>query len=563
MNEDRPDGVEQTCVIGLDFGSNSVRALVVRVGDGYEVADSVFAYPSGEAGVLLDPQDPHLARQHPSDYVLGLERSVLDALETAKREQWFERTLVAAIGVDTTGSTPIPLGADARPLAERYGDNLNALAWMWKDHTATAEAQAITRLAHEREPQLVSNIGGSYSSEWYWSKVWHCAKVDPALHSEINDWVELADYIPALLVGRTEAPPRDVCAAGHKMLYRPGTGFPPDDFLTALCPDLLRFKQQLERCELKYAGESIGALSSEWQQKFGLGAHVQVSAGAFDAHLGAVGSGVKPGTLVKIVGTSTCDIMVHPKDDLLPDIPGVAGQVDGSVMPGFYGIEAGQSAVGDLLAWWAETVVRTPHAALTEAAAKLQPGQSGLLALDWNNGNRTVLVNQELSGLIVGQTLHTKPAEIYRALIEATAFGARKILERLEEYGVPVLEVVACGGIAEKNMLMMQIYADVLGKDVHVSGSSQTPALGSAIAAATASGHYSSMRNAERHMVPEHRTTYHPRPDHHATYMRLYRLYSDLHDQFGDVSSGPLGHVMRELKVVQAEVRADARKRTA
>jgi len=555
MNTDRLDGTEQACVIGVDFGSNSVRALVVRVGDGHEVASSVFAYPSGEAGVVLDPRDPHLARQQPSDYVLGLERSVLDALEAAEREPWFERSLVTAIGVDTTGSTPIPLGADAQPLAERHDSNPNALAWMWKDHTSTAEARAITELARERQPQLVSNIGGSYSSEWYWAKVWHCAKVDPTLHAEIYDWVELADYIPALLVGRTETPPRDVCAAGHKMLYRPGAGFPPDDFLGALHPDLLRFKRQLERCELKYAGESIGALGPEWQQRLGLGAHVRVSAGAFDAHLGAVGSGVRPGTLVKIVGTSTCDIMVHPIDNPLPDIPGLAGQVDGSVMPGFYGIEAGQSAVGDLLAWWAETVARTPHAALTEAAAKLEPGESGLLALDWNNGNRTVLVNQELSGLIVGQTLHTRPAEIYRALIEATAFGARKIVERLEEYGVPVREVVACGGIAEKNALMMQIYADVLDKEIHVSGSSQTSALGSAIAAATAAGHYPSMRDAERRMVPPHRTTYTPRPDHHATYARLYRLYSELHDRFGGVSDGSLGHVMRGLKTIQAEAR--------
>jgi len=563
MTEDLANGTKRACVIGVDFGSNSVRALVVRVSDGHEVASSVFAYPSGVAGIVLDPGDPHLARQHPSDYVLGLQRSVLDALEMAEREPWFERALVAAIGVDTTGSTPIPLGADAIPLAERHAGNPNALAWMWKDHTATAEAQAITQLARERQPQLVSNIGGSYSSEWYWAKIWHCAKVDPTLHAEIHDWVELADYIPALLVDRSGAPPRDVCAAGHKMLYRPGTGFPPDDFLGALHPDLLRFKRQLERCELKYAGESIGTLSPGWQQKLGLGAHVEVSAGAFDAHLGAVGSGVRPGTLVKIVGTSTCDIMVHPRDDPLPDIPGVAGQVDGSVMPGFYGIEAGQSAVGDLLAWWAETVVRMPHAMLTEDAAQLKPGQSGLLALDWNNGNRTVLVNPELSGLIVGQTLHTRPAEIYRALIEATAFGARKILERIEEYGVPVREVVACGGIAEKNALMMQIYADVLGKDVHVSGSSQTPALGSAIAAATAAGHYPSMREAERRMVPEHRTTYRPRPEHHAIYARLYQLYSDLHDQFGDVSARSLGHLMRDLKIIQAEVRVDARERTA
>lgn len=563
MTSDRPNRAERACVMGIDFGSNSVRALVVRVSDGREIAGSVFAYPSGEAGVLLDPRDPHLARQNPSDYVLGLERSVLDALETAEREPWFERSLVAAIGVDTTGSTPIPLGTDARPLAERHDGNLNALAWMWKDHTATAEAQTITQLAREREPQLVSNIGGSYSSEWYWAKIWHCAKVDPTLHAEIHDWVELADYIPALLAGRIAAPPRDVCAAGHKMLYRAGTGFPPDDFLDALHPDLVRFKRQLERCELNYAGESIGTLNPEWQQRLGLGVHVQVSAGAFDAHLGAVGSGVRPGTLVKIIGTSTCDIMVHPIDDPLPDIPGLAGQVDGSVMPGFYGIEAGQSAVGDLLAWWAETVLRMPHAALTDAAAQLKPGQSGLLALDWNNGNRTVLVNPELSGLIVGQTLHTRPAEIYRALIEATAFGARKILERIEEYGVPVREVVACGGIAEKNVLMLQIYADVLGKDVHVSGSSQTPALGSAIAAATAAGHYPSMRDAEQRMVPQHRKTYRPQPGHHAVYARLYRLYSDLHDQFGGVSVRSLEHFMRDLKTIQAEVRVDARERTA
>ena len=457
--------------IGVDFGTNSVRAVVVDVADGRLIGTSVFDYLSGEQGVLLDPRDPHLARQNPADYIHGLDASISGALAEAEREPGFSRARVIGIGVDTTGSTPIPVDADNQPLAlhPHLQGNLAAHAWLWKDHTSAAEAEAITATARRHAPQYLAVIGGTYSSEWFWSKIWHCLKVAPEVFDAAASWVELADFAPALLAGVKDprAIRRSVCAAGHKAMYSDAwDGLPSKAFLARLDPKLADLRDRLYDRAFP-PDRSAGTLSPHWAETLGVPEGIAIAMGGFDAHYGAVGAGVTTGTLVKIIGTSTCDCAIAPVAATVPDVPGICGIVNGSILPGYFGIEAGQSAVGDILKWWVERVCQghdALHASLSAEAAALAPGASGLVALDWNNGNRTILVDPRLTGLLVGQTLHTTRAEIYRALIEATAFGARAIVERLIDRGVPVERVVCCGGIAEKNDLFMQIYADVLGR---------------------------------------------------------------------------------------------------
>jgi L-ribulokinase len=532
--------------IGIDFGTNSVRALVVDCADGRELGTAVFAYPSGYQGILLDPRDPHLARQDPADYVLGLEKSVIGALAAAEKAGNVSRRDVIGIGVDTTGSTPIPVDAQCRPLAmdPRWKANLAAHAWLWKDHTGAAEAAAITKAAAEHAPQYLAPIGGTYSSEWLWSKVWHCLKVAPDVFDAAASWVELADFVPAVLAGIVDPKKvvRGVCPAGHKALYSEAWGgLPAKDFLDRLDPKLGALRERLYQ-KAYPADRPAGALCAEWAKKLGLAEGIPIAMGSFDAHYGAVGAGVKSGTLVKIIGTSTCDCAVAPKAGQVKNVPGICGIVDGSIMPGYYGIEAGQSAVGDILRWWVDEICLGKdalHAALSKEAAEIAPGESGLLALDWNNGNRTILVDPRLTGLLVGQTLHTTRAEVYRALIEATAFGARAIVERLRDYGVPIERVVCCGGVAEKNELFMQIYADVIGHPMLIAGSAQTPALGSAIAAAVtageAKGGHASFERAQEKMSTLKEKRFTPDPAAARVYDELYGLYRELHDSFGGV----------------------------
>jgi L-ribulokinase len=548
--------MEPAFAIGLDYGTSSVRAVVVDCADGRSVGTHVFDYPSGEQGILLDPKDPHLARQNPADYVEGLRASVKGALAEAGRAKGFERGRVVGIGVDTTGSTPLPVDGANRPLAldARWKERLAAQAWLWKDHTGAAEAAAITETARRHAPQYLAPIGGVYSSEWFWSKVWRCLKVAPDVFEAAASWLELADFVPALLAGVRS--PREVqrcvCAAGHKALYSEAWGGLPDrEFLSRLDPKLAALRDRLYD-KAHAADRPAGHLAKAWAEELGLREGIPVAMGAFDAHYGAVGAGVKTGTLVKIIGTSTCDCAIASAGEPLRDVPGICGIVNGSIMPGYYGIEAGQSAVGDILRWWVEEICRggdALHAELSAEAKHLRPGESGLLALDWNNGNRTILVDPRLSGLVLGQTLHTTRAEIYRALIEATAFGARVIVERLREYGVPVERVVCCGGIAEKNDLFMQIYADVLGHPMLVAGSPQTPALGAAISAAVASGTHPTFEAAQALMTSLKEKAFTPDPAAHAVYDELYLMYRELHDTFGGVSSARanLGGLMKKL----------------
>ncbi len=534
--------------LGLDYGTNSVRALVVDTESGEEVATGVWEYARGDAGIHLEPMDHNLARQHPQDYVDGFHGCVAGLDMDPKH--------IVGIGVDTTGSTPMPVDERGMPLVyqDRFANDLNAMAWLWKDHTAFAEAAEITALATKRGEPYLAKCGGAYSSEWFWSKILHCARVAPEVFDAAHSWVEAQDYIPAWLCGVEGAKnvPRGVCAAGHKAMYSAEWGgLPSAEFLSALHPKLGELRSRLYDTAVP-VGQKVGGLDEEIAVKTGLKSGTPVSVGAFDAHLGAVGSGVKPGTMVKIIGTSTCDIMVG--DALTPDIPGVCGVVPGSVIPGMVGIEAGQSAVGDLFNWFATKVAKASHEELSIEASRSRPGESGLLALDWNNGNRTVLVDPLLTGLIVGQTLHTTSADIYRALIEATAFGARRIIEQIRAYGVAVEEIVMCGGIAEKSPLAMQVYADVCGMPIKTSRSAQTCALGAAICGSVVGGAHPDILSAISAMTGVKPEVFHPNRVAVVAYDRLYRLYLQLHDAFG-VKGGQqdMSNVMKDLLQIRRE----------
>ena len=548
--------------IGLDYGTSSVRGLLVDVSSGEELASSVFPYPHGKAGILLDERDPDVARQHPQDYLDGAQSVIKGVLDQASSRPGFAPDQVIGLGVDTTGSTPIPVDAAGTPLALKpeFEGNLAALVYLWKDHTGHAEAAEITALAAKMRPQYLLKCGGIYSAEWYWSKVLRCLRAAPGVFEAAYTWVEHSDWLPAVLSGETHPDhlKRDICAAGHKAMFHPEWGgYPDEEFLTALDPRLVRLRRTLPDHAF-HVGEVAGTLSAEWAERTGLPVGIPISVGAFDAHLGGVGSGIKPGVLVKNIGTSTCDMMVAPLGSDLADIPGLCGIVPESILPGFYGLEAGQSAVGDIFNWFVNEVqpAGLGHDELTEGASKLLPGESGLLALDWHNGNRTVLVNQRLTGGIIGLTLQTTPADMYRAWIEATAFGSRVIMERFEEYGQKVETIINCGGISVKNPLVMQIYADVMGRPIAISRSAQTAALGSAIAGAVAAGAYPSFAKATDAMTALNPRIFQPNPSNQAVYNRLYALYHRIHDAFGvKGTQDDLSDVMKQILAIRDEVR--------
>lgn len=556
-------------VIGLDFGTNSVRALLLDVQNGSETAMRVWDYAHGDHGVVLDTRYPNLARQHPADYLTGIEKTVRGVLRDAAKQRGFSPEHVIGIGVDTTGSTPMPVDAEGQPLAfqKKYAADPAAMAWLWKDHTSHAEAQEITDMGLKLRPEYMAKIGGRYSSEWFWAKILRCARNNPKVFEAAYTWVEIADWIPASLAGNLHPSElrRGVCAAGHKAFYNPQWGgYGDHEFFNSLDPRLVRIWQSLPPTAFNNA-QSAGGLSREWAAKLGLPAGITVGIGAFDCHYGAIGAGITANTLVKIIGTSTCDIMIAPMDQPLADIPGLCGIVPESVLPNFYGLEAGQSAVGDMFNWFVNRIApggsrEGSHAALTAGAEKLFPGESGLLTLDWHNGNRTVLVDQRLTGLTLGLTLTSTPAEIYRSLIESTAFGARVIMERFEEYGVRVERVVNCGGIAAKNPLVMQIYADIMNRPIAISRSTQTCALGAAIGAAVAAGPqrggYANFSSAVESMTAIQKKVFKPNSKHAAVYNRLYRIYRQLHDAFGiRAQNSDMSGVMKELLQIRDEVR--------
>ncbi len=592
---------ERRYAIGVDYGTNSCRALLVDTADGEEIAVAVYDYLGGESGVYLDPEDPNVARQDPLEYLTGFKHTVAAIVQNSR----VEPHQVVGIGIDTTGSSPMPTDSEGVPLGMKteWAGNLDAMCWLWKDHTSFAEAREITSLAEERGEPYLAKCGGTYSSEWFWSKILRCARANEAVFDAAWGWIELADMVPALITGTLKAPKRSVTAAGHKAMWNPQWGgLPSEDFLRALDPRLADLRGRLYE-EAVPSDHLAGLLTEEFAAHVGLRPGIPVAVGSFDAHMGAVGSGIRPGMMVKIIGTSTCDCIVGAPGQEVPDIPGVCGVVPGSVLPGSVGIEMGQSAVGDIFNWFVKNLTppsyedlqdlvevasakvreedetleglgqaldligsnvgfrklrrKSPHDLLTEAADRLAPGESGLLALDWNNGNRTILVDPLLTGLLMGQTLHTTAPEVYRALIEATAFGAKRIVERVEEYGVPIEEVVACGGIAEKSPMTMAIYADVFGKPVRVSRSPQTPALGAAVFAALVGGAHKDLATAQRRMTGVKPEVYLPDPARAAVYRRLYGLYLGLHDAFGTREGQcDLGNVMKDLIMIRTEVRA-------
>ena len=562
----------KTYALGLDFGTNSCRSLIVDLINGLELAGHVVPYASGQDGIFLDPRDPNVARQNSKDYLSALKTSVRYAVDEAREiDSSFDPKQIIGIGVDTTGSSPMPVDREGQPLSSlpEFEGNLDALVWLWKDHSSFAEASLITDLAAKKRPQFLAKIGGVYSSEWFWSKILHCKNTSPEVFAAAHSFVEICDYIPAVLTNNTkpESVVRSICAAGHKAMYNDlWDGLPDKEFLSELDPELGDLRDRLYLKALS-SDQPAGLLCREWAEALGLEPGIAVATGAFDAHMGAVGAGVREGTLVKILGTSTCDILVFPRDRGLADIPGVCGIVDGSVIPGFLGIEAGQSAVGDIFFWFVQHLVPDSYGKTIEEkfknlerdASQQKPGEHGLLALDWNNGNRTILVDVRLSGLIMGQTLHTQAHEIYRALIEATAFGALTIINRIEDYGVSVRDIINCGGLAAKNPFLMQIYADITGRPMKVSRSDQTCALGAAIFGAVAAGSqkggYNTVREAQQAMTGI-REVFNPDSENHLIYTELYKLYKQLHDAFGTSSwSGSLSSVMKELIALREKQR--------
>lgn len=539
-------------VIGLDYGSDSARALVVNAFTGEEVATSVKYYPRWAEGRFCDP-DKNQYRQHPLDYIEVLESSVKEALAqcppgTAEN--------VVGVAFDTTGSTPAFTDASGTPLAllPEFAENPNAMFVLWKDHTATREAAEINELAGKWDIDYTAYEGGIYSSEWFWAKALHVLREDEGVRQKAYSIVEHCEWMPALLTGaKTSADiVRSRCACGHKaMWHEKWGGLPSEEFLTALDPLLKGFRDRLFD-ETETAEKPVGKLTREWADRLGLTTDVVVAGGAFDCHMGAVGADIKPFTFVRVMGTSTCDIMVASYEEIGHNlIKGICGQVDGSVIPGMVGLEAGQSAYGDVYAWFkrvlefpldavlANTALVDEETkrklkveiskqilpALTREAEKIPVEESAIIATDWMNGRRTPDANQLLKGTISGLTLGSTAPRIFRALVEATAFGSRAIVERMRDEGVRIENVIGIGGIALKSPFVMQTLSDVLNMPIKVCKTEQACALGAAMFAATAAGVHHTVQDAQRAMNSGFAHEYFPNGENAKVYSRIYDKY--------------------------------------
>lgn len=533
----------RTYTIGVDFGSDSVRCLVVDTADGREAASAVCAYPRWKAGLYCDPSQNRY-RQHPLDYIESLEKCLREALAQCGPEV---AGRVCGISFDTTASTPVLTDAQGTPLAllPQFAENPDAMFVLWKDHTALAEADALNDLAKRWETDYTRYSGGTYSCEWVWAKMLHCLRSDPSLQRAAYSWVEHCDWICALLAGDTapEKIARSRCVAGHKAMWHEAWGgLPPFGFLKAVDPLLGIFEGHLYR-ETATADTRIGGLCAEWAGRLGLRPGIAIGMGAIDCHVGAVGAGIEPGTLVKVMGTSTCDIGVGTYEEVGDKaLRGICGQVDGSVLPGHVGFEAGQAAFGDiyawyrrLLAWPLQRIAQSDPALeerilaeLTAEAERLPLTDEDPVALDWHNGRRTPDADPRARGAVDGLTLATSAPALFKALVEATAFGSRAINERLLDEGVAIDNVIAIGGIARKSPFVMRTMADVTGVPIRVTDSDQACALGAAMFAAVAAGLYPTIAAAQRAMSPGFSAEYRPDPARHAIYDRLYARYRKL-----------------------------------
>jgi L-ribulokinase len=540
--------------IGLDYGSDSVRALIVDATNGKEIASDVFYYPRWKAGKYCVPSQNQF-RQHPLDYVEGLETTIKNALKKSPADV---AANVVAISIDTTGSTPVAVDKAGTPLSLKpeFAENPNAMFVLWKDHTATLEADQINTLARTwGGVDYTKYEGGIYSSEWFFAKVLHVLREDAKVREAAFSWVEHCDWIPALLTGTTEplTMKRGRCSAGHKAMWHPEwNGLPSEEFLVKLDPLLKGLRDRLFK-DTYTAEVKVGNLTSDWAKRLGLSESVVVGAGAFDAHLGAVGGEIKPYYLSKVMGTSTCDMLIAPMNEIGNKlVKGICGQVDGSIVPGMMGLEAGQSAFGDVYAWFNRLMMwpvenllansKTIDAAtkeklikeiadqvipeLSKQAAAIEIGESGIVALDWLNGRRTPDANQLLKGAIMGLNLGSDAPRVFRALVETTAFGAKKIVDRFISEGVRIDGVIALGGVAKKSTFVMQTVADVLDMPILVARSEQACALGTAMAAATVAGLYPTMLDAQKAMGGGYETEYKPNKENAKKYKALYEKYT-------------------------------------
>jgi L-ribulokinase len=541
--------------IGLDYGSDSVRSLIVNVETGEELASVVFEYPRWKRGEYCDAPNNQF-RQHPLDYLEGLEYTIVEALKQAPAGV---AENVVGISVDTTGSTPVAVDEKGTPLALTPGfeENPNAMFVLWKDHTAVKEAAEINELAKKSDIDFTKYEGGIYSSEWFWAKLLHVTREDAGVYRAAYSWVEHCDWIPAVLTGDTNPKTlkRSRCAAGHKAMWHEAFGgLPSEEFLTQLDPMLSGLKDRLFK-ETYTCDVAAGTLSEEWAKKLGLSTNVVIGVGAFDAHLGAVGAQIEPYHLSKVMGTSTCDMLIAPLEEVGDKlVSGICGQVDGSIVPGMLGLEAGQSAFGDIYAWF-RRLLEWPMqniladsdlideatkkklidetsgkiiAKLSQEAEKIPIAESGIVALDWMNGRRTPDANQALKGAIIGLNLGSDAPRIFRALVEATAFGSKAINDRFISEGIRIDGVIALGGVAKKSKLVMQIVADVLDMPIKVARSEQACALGTAMAAAVAAGVYENLGEAQAKMGGGFEMEYHPIPENVEKYKALYEKYNKL-----------------------------------
>lgn len=531
-------------LIGLDYGTDSVRALVVNQ-NGTEVATSVYYYPRWRKGLYCEPS-ASLYRQHPLDYLEGLEVSIREALQQAGPEV---AANVVGISVDTTGSTPVAVNEQGVPLSltAAFAENPNAMFILWKDHTANVEAAEINDLASHWEVDFTQFVGGIYSSEWFWAKILHVLRVDPAVRAAAYSWVEHCDWISAELTGVLHPAQmrRSRCAAGHKAMWHESyDGLPSNGFLEALDPLLSGLRERLFKTTFT-SDQPMGRISTHWASRLGLSPEVVIGVGAFDAHMGAIGAGIEPYSLVRVMGTSTCDMLVAPTSEVDGKlVKGICGQVDGSILPGMMGLEAGQSAFGDVYAWFqnvlsfplkeiyneeeAGAMVEKIIPALSEKAALLPVNATDPVALDWLNGRRTPDANHRLRGAIAGLNLsHDAPA-VFKALVEATAFGARSIVDRFRSEGIPVNEVVGIGGVSQKSPYVMQTLANVLNMPIKIVRSEQACALGAAICAAATAGLYADLETAKRAMASGYHATYYPEPEKVPVYNLLYEQYRSL-----------------------------------
>lgn len=543
-------------VIGLDYGTDSVRSVVVDTDNGETVGTSVFEYPRWKKGLYCDPSANRF-RQHPLDYIEGMENSVKEALKGLSADVTDN---IVGITVDTTGSTPVAVDKEGVPLSLKPGfeNDPDAMFVLWKDHTAVKEAAEINELSRSwGGTDYTKYEGGVYSSEWFWSKILHVLRSSGKVRENAFSWVEHCDWIPALLTGNTDplALKRSRCAAGHKAMWHEDfNGLPEEKFLTRLDPLLTGLRERLfsdtYTCEA-----SVGTLSEEWAKRLGLPSGVKVGTGAFDAHLGAIGGEIKPYQLLKVMGTSTCDMLISPMNEVGDKlVAGICGQVDGSIIPGMLGLEAGQSAFGDIYAWFGKLLmwpvteiissmnwldektkerIRTETtdrmiAGLSEQAESLAEEETAIVALDWLNGRRTPYANQELKGAISGLSLGSDAPRIFKSLVEATAFGSKMINDRFVSEGVRIDGVIAIGGVAKKNPFVMQIVADVLNMPIKVASSDQTCALGSAMAASVMAGVHKDFGAAQQAMGGGFEMEYKPDPIRAKRYNELYFKYKKL-----------------------------------